>query len=330
MDNKYLIATPMNTSLAIDDAEMQRVLFSTDSPVGELPVFEPIGEPPSFVGVETQLPVSADPDIRVIEAMCMAGDSDCASAGIQKLLQAGTNPQDIQICLTRAAQAGRGDLVQMLLSVGVPVSLGAIKAAITKESFQLLSLFLKHGWNINEEEAWCIPPLLSFAIFANVSEALIAWFLSNGADPNATCQMDITPLSTAVAEGRYSVVEQLLTHCPPTTSFRGQLLHLAAGRNIPEDYDAIFRLVLQKCHQNDINAIMYQDHVFSYEVRRVVGLGTALHEAAKVGQLSAVRTLIASGADPSIRDSRGNTALEVAEREHNLNVADELRSFQSN
>lgn len=137
--------------------------------------------------------------------------------------------------------------------------------------------------------------------------------------------MDITPLSTAVAEARYSVVEQLFTRCPATTIFRGQLLHYAAGRRIPEDCDVVLQLVLQRCQKN-INALMYQDHGFSYEVRKVVGLGTALHEAARVGRLSTVRILIANGADTSIRDSCGSTALEVAEREHKLTAADELRS----
>jgi hypothetical protein len=41
----------------------------------------------------------------------------------------------------------------MLLSIGVLVSLGAIKAAIAAESVRLLSLFLEYRWNINKEEA---------------------------------------------------------------------------------------------------------------------------------------------------------------------------------
>lgn len=160
----------------------------------------------------------------------------------------------------------------------------------------------------------------------NVSESLIAWFLSNGADPNATCQMDITPLSDAVALAPYSIVERMLKHCPPTAVLRGQLLHFAAGRYIPEDCDAILQLVLQRC-PTDINALMYEDHAFSYEVRKIVGLGTPLHGAARVGRLSTIRILIAHGADIDIRDSCGNTALEVAEREGHLAVADELRSL---
>lgn len=161
----------------------------------------------------------------------------------------------------------------------------------------------------------------------NVSESLIAWFLSNGADPNATCQMDMTPLSDAVALAPYSIVERMLKHCPPTTVLRGQLLHFAASRSTPEDCDAVLQLVLHRCPPTDINARMYEDHAFSYEVRKIVGLGTPLHGAARLGRLSAIRILIANGADLGFRDSCGNTALEVAERQGHLAVVDELKSL---
>ncbi|KAM3417822.1 hypothetical protein BST61_g6047 [Cercospora zeina] len=319
----------METSTSFGNAEMQRILYSDDPPLAELPVFEPVKDSPSSDGEEvTQSLISIDPKTRAVEAACRAGNADGAFAHVQHSLQTGTDPQDFQGCLTVAAQSGQEGLVQMLLSAGVLASQWAVKAAIKQDSVALLSLFLEHGWNINEQEAWCLPPLLSFAIHSKASESTIAWFLSNGADPNAICQMDITPLSVAVAVARYSVVEQLFTHCPATTVFRGQLLHHAAGRDVPEDCDMILRLVLRRC-QLDVNAIMYQDHCFSYEVCKIVGLGTALHEAARTGRLSTVHTLIAHGADISVRDSLGNTALEVAEREHNLTVAEELRRLVS-
>lgn len=152
----------METSLAVDDAEMQRILFSTDPPLGEMPDFEPTEDTGPAYGKDMQSPVSLNVHIGAVEALCMADNTDRASAEVQDLLQTGTNPQDLQVCLRTAAQFGREDLVQMLLSAGVPISLGAIKAAITKDSVAMLSLFLQHGWNINEEEAWCIPPLLSY------------------------------------------------------------------------------------------------------------------------------------------------------------------------
>lgn len=153
----------METSTAIDDPDMQRLLFS-DNPLllGEMPVFGPPVDLPPFYSEPTQELISSDPSMRVAEAACMADDADRASASVQDLLDTGTDPRDLQICLSRAAQSGHEDLVQMLLSIGVPVSLEAVKVAITKESTRLLAMFLEYGWDINEEEAWCVPPLLSY------------------------------------------------------------------------------------------------------------------------------------------------------------------------
>lgn len=153
----------METSTSIDDPEMQRLLFSNNPPLlGEMPVFGPPVDLPPFYSEPTQELISSDPRMRVAEAACMADDADCASARVQDLLDTGTDPRDLQICLSRATQSGHEDLVQMLLSIGVPVSLEAVQVAITRESTWLLSMFLEYGWDINEEEAWCVPPLLSY------------------------------------------------------------------------------------------------------------------------------------------------------------------------
>lgn len=76
------------------------------------------------------------------------------------------------------------------------------------------------------------------------------------------------------------------------------------------------RLVLERCRP-DLNKILYKDDAFSYEVRKVVGLGTALHEAARAGRPSVVQILTQRGTDVTIRNSCGNTALEVAEIHEN-------------
>lgn len=155
----------METSTAIDDPEMQRLLFSDNPPLlREMPVFGPPVDLPPFYSEPTQELISSDPRMRVAEAACMADDADCAFASVQDLLDTGTDPGDLQICLSRATQSGHEDVVQMLLSIGVPVSLEAVKVAITRESTWLLSMFLEYGWDINEEEAWCVPPLLSYVL----------------------------------------------------------------------------------------------------------------------------------------------------------------------
>lgn len=161
------------------------------------------------------------------------------------------------------------------------------------------------------------------ALATGCDESLVSWFLSHGADPNARCQMDITPLSTAAGCAPFPIVQQLLAHCPPGTLFQGQLLHWAARRQ-SDDANQVVSLILERC-QPDVNGVFYNDDPFSYELQKVTGLGTALHEVAKMGQPRVADLLLQTGTDISIRDSCGNTALETAKQYENHAITELLR-----
>lgn len=70
---------------------------------------------------------------------------------------------------------------------------------------------------------------------------------------------------------------------------------------------------------------MYQNHAFSFEIRRVVGLGTPLHEVARAGRPETAIVLLNHGANQNIPDSDGRTALEVAQQLNNHAV---VRTFE--
>lgn len=169
-----------------------------------------------------------------------------------------------------------------------------------------------------------IIPRNRYAVASAPEEALTSWLLDNGADPNARCDIDITPLSTAVECAPLSIVQQPFAHFPRSTAFRGQLLHCAA-RRASDDADTVLQLVLDRC-QLAMKKILYADDAFSYEVRKVVGLGTALHEAARAGQPSVAQILLQNGADVSILDSHGHTALEAAQPHDNHAMVALLRA----
>lgn len=95
------------------------------------------------------------------ETLCYSGNVSAATAAITRLLQAGQHASGLQYCLLGAVLSESQDLVRILLGAGVPASLVNIKPAIKQKSLHILALFLQHGWNINEEEGWYIPPLLS-------------------------------------------------------------------------------------------------------------------------------------------------------------------------
>ena len=63
----------------------------------------------------------------------------------------------------------------------------------------------------------------------------------------------------------------------------------------------------------DIDAVMWKHHRYSYEMMGALGLGTALHAAARGGFADRVGFLIERGARTDVLDSMGMTVLQVAE-----------------
>lgn len=102
-----------------------------------------------------------DTELANAEGLCHAGDASAATAKITQLIHAGMDVGKLQFCLLGAVLSGSEDLVQTLLNAGVPVGLVNVKPAIKQKPLKILSLFLQHGWKINEIEDWCLPPLLS-------------------------------------------------------------------------------------------------------------------------------------------------------------------------
>lgn len=89
---------------------------------------------------------------------------------------------------------------------------------------------------------------------------------------------------------------------------RGQLLHHAIERE--SDTVEVLRLLVEQ--GTPINASVCEDYP-SWALFYFMGLGTALHKAVELGKVDAVRYLIGEGADPSIKDSKGRTAIECAQ-----------------
>ena len=101
-------------------------------------------------------------------------------------------------------------------------------------------------------------------------------------------------------------------------------MHRAAFRT-REGTDEVLKLVLARCPE-DINRIMYWHQPLPYAMYREGGLGTPLHNVAEQGKPTAAQILLEAGADASMKNSRGMTALQVAEREGNAEVARVLRA----
>jgi len=62
----------------------------------------------------------------------------------------------------------------------------------------------------------------------------------------------------------------------------------------------------------DIDAVKWKHHEESYTSFEALGLGTALHYAAKNGYAYRVELLLRRGANADVLDSTGKTALDLA------------------
>ena len=161
--------------------------------------------------------------------------------------------------------------------------------------------------------------VLNYFISAAVEdEAMVYWLLEHGADPNRQCAIDLTPLSNAVRTGSLSVIHLMFRYGGDAK--KGQLLHHAVERQ--NNVIDVVKVLLEK--GATINATMYQDHYFSWRLYYFMGLGTALHQAAKLGKADIVRFLIDEGADLRIKDANDHTALQVAQIANAQEVVDVL------
>lgn len=129
-----------------------------------LPVFEPVEDLPVLSSSEARYLLfgPVDPDIERAEQACRSGDVHQATLCIGRLRQTGTPVESLQTCLLGAVETESHGLVRMLLSAGVPITSLVIEPTLRQNSRPILSMFVEHGWDINEEEAWCIPPWLSY------------------------------------------------------------------------------------------------------------------------------------------------------------------------
>jgi hypothetical protein len=64
------------------------------------------------------------------------------------------------IALARAVKNNHVKVTSYLLSQGIPLKVGLFRHATQVKSYEMLQLFLDHGWNINEPLSYDKPPPL--------------------------------------------------------------------------------------------------------------------------------------------------------------------------
>jgi Ankyrin repeats (many copies)/Ankyrin repeat len=136
---------------------------------------------------------------------------------------------------------------------------------------------------------------------------------------------DETPLSIAIRDAPLEVIKLLFDHGGSIE--RGELLHFAICRQTQDCLD-IVKLVLAK--GAPVNSLEFENDAISWSWWKSFGLGTPLHTAAKQGKADVAEELLKNGADPSILDSCGRTALKTALAEGQNAVVELLGSISAN
>ncbi|KAI4276459.1 MAG: hypothetical protein LQ337_002475 [Flavoplaca oasis] len=172
-----------------------------------------------------------------------------------------------------------------------------------------LQVLLDHGWDINSPEPHNEPPVMRRIV---QDEALVRWFLGQGANPNApAASLDKTPLSSAVQQASLDNIKLMFRHGGSTS--RGQLLNMASDRTDSECVPSL--QFLFDSGDTRINNVWLEDQPDSSPWNRFDN-ATPLHHAVRVGNIDSVRWLLDHGADPLKRSRRiigsGTTPIDTA------------------
>ncbi|KAK1812477.1 hypothetical protein LTR12_013171, partial [Friedmanniomyces endolithicus] len=128
--------------------------------------------------------------------------------------------------------------------------------------------------------------------FALHNPALTRWLLEMGADPNASCDTEYTPLSIAVRREPLETIQFLLEHAKDSES--GHLVYCATEREPESESIRIIRLLHQ--YEKPIDDMFWQDKR-SFRNRGRLLRGTPLHNACELYNFETALTLLELGAD---------------------------------
>ena len=241
--------------------------------------------------------------------------------------------------LSEAIRQNNVEIVRYLLDENVANGDLPVETAVRWQAFEILELFLRYGWDVNQPMGRNEPPVLGYyfqllftyelylhilSIPLSTSDAKMTdWLLNHGANPNQRCNLDLTPTSYAKSNAPLETIQKLFSR--GANIHHGQLLHHAVLRNKPDALEVV-RWIVEKGAQ--IDEIKYENDPKSFREQEPFGLGTPLHRAAESGKVEIVTYLLSMGADSLKLDSKGCTPCFWAEEKGYGEVVDILKEAE--
>ncbi|KAG6836358.1 hypothetical protein H0H93_008859 [Arthromyces matolae] len=238
------------------------------------------------------------------------GDLDRTTLVLDKLSTNGSSPPPSD-AVVLATQIGSLPIVNLLLSQGADVSDDAVCAACNPAKIDFLQAFFDSGrWDVKLRFGGHTGDILTFTGYPVV----IKWALDHGADPNKNHDgLYYSALERAVSRNNLENAKLLISG---GAHVKGSYALVIAAR---KGLTAMISLLLGSgAGINEIPPNRY--NVSPWQ-------GTPLHEAAQEGHLEAVQLLLDHGADPTLKDTDGKAALELARASDHVSVVEVLEAL---
>ncbi|KAH8432114.1 ankyrin repeat domain-containing protein [Aspergillus melleus] len=201
-----------------------------------------------------------------------------------------------------AARSNNPAALDILLDSGCSVMPDTILEALHRRHTAIIDCLLAHNWNINWGLGHSGDALIVAAREGDVE--LVQFLLSRGADPNSPnfANPFNNAIETAAISGSIPVADALL-NAGAVLKGRSALTKAAGWGHV-----AMVAFLLERGAA--IDEIPVNPYIVEEPWER--DEKNALCEAAWRGQAAVVEFVLEKGADPSIRDTKGRSALELA------------------
>jgi hypothetical protein len=252
---------------------------------------------------------------------------------VQALIDAGAdvNAQMEMLCpfsaLEFAIEDGHTEIVKLLLQAGASFQVEAgfclLVDAAERSNADIVQLLIDAGLGVNAQNDQAETPLTVACRSTQVE--IVQTLIAAGADVHQRGWQEMMPIVTVfyAVQSEFELVEVDADGSEKITQIVQQLI--TAGANL-NDRDVLGKtpLMLAIEHRNfeaatcliqagaDVNAIMQvdEDSIFSYGTNQ--SCQRALHLAIAARDLTAIEFLLEAGADPTLPNSDGITAFELA------------------